>query len=136
MNNVAQRENGTNVCPRCAGRIEVNRESFGHHFRCPQFAGTVMVAESYSRVLVLISIAVGFCLSWLTPLRTLAMSAGPLAGLVGLLALSFLLSFVVLFALVRVAPRYVSPTLVTAQKGVITVLGLSPAELKKDQGQN
>lgn len=100
-------------CPRCNLEMAFDKGVFGNDFHCPKCGSKLRVSEPYSRMLVFISIVLGFSLPWVAHVHKLLIPAlGPLAGFIAVLALGFPLAFAVLFLMVRVVPRLLSPPLV------------------------
>lgn len=116
-------------CPQCNFRMSFDKEVFGRDFRCEQCGAKLLVSETYTRVLGIISIVLGFGLPWVVHVPKLLISAlGPLAGFVAVLALGFPLAFLVLFLMVRVVPRLISPPLVLRHNDSVTTLNLTVAD--------
>jgi hypothetical protein len=104
---------------------------FRKGFLCEQCAAKLLVSETYTRILVVISIVLGFGLPWVVHLaKLLILVLGPLAGFIAALALGFPLAFAILFLMVRVVPRLISPPLVLRHNDPITMLNLT-AEHRK-----
>jgi predicted RNA-binding Zn-ribbon protein involved in translation (DUF1610 family) len=113
-------------CPRCNLEIAFAKEVFGNDFHCPRCGARLLVSETYGRMLMVISIVLGFGLPWITQLHKLLIPAlGPLAGFIAVLASGFPLAFVVLFFMLRLVPRLISPPLVFRHNDPITALNLT-----------
>lgn len=114
------------TCPQCNLEIAFDKEVFGNDFHCPRCGVRLLVSETYGRMLMVISIAIGFSLPWVAQLHKLLIPAlGPLTGFIAVLALSFPLAFVVLFFVLRLVPRLISPPLVLRHNDPITALNLT-----------
>ena len=113
------------MCPNCKSSIRWDRRAFRRGFSCSRCGSEVCVAEGYSRMLVLISLLVGFGLVWLPVFqRHGAAFLQSCAGFIALLSLGFPVAGTVLFLLVRLAPLVISPPLVTRHSGPVCGLGL------------
>ena len=118
-------------CPKCGLRSAFDNRVFRKGFLCEQCAAKLLVSETYTRILVVISIVLGFGLPWVVHLaKLLILVLGPLAGFIAALALGFPLAFAILFLMVRVVPRLISPPLVLRHNDPITMLNLT-AEHRK-----
>ena len=118
-------------CPECGLRMAFDKRVFRQGFLCEQCGAKLLVSETYSRMLVVISIVLGFGLPWVVHLaKLLILVLGPLAGFIAVLALGFPLAFVVLSLMVRVVPRLISPPLVLCHNDPITVLNLTAEEMQ------
>jgi len=103
-----------------------DKEVFGNDFHCKRCGARLLVSETYGRMLMVISIVLGFGLPWVVHLPKLLIPAlGPLAGFIAVLALGFPLAFAILFLLVRVLPRLMPPRLVLRHNDAITALNLT-----------
>jgi hypothetical protein len=124
-------------CPKCGFRMTFDRQVFHTGFLCEQCGAKLLISETYSRMLVVISIVLGFGLLWVAHLLKLLISAlGPLAGFVTALALGFPPAFAVLFLMVRVVPRLISPPLVLRHNDPITVLNLTVEQEEQGSGSH
>lgn len=113
-------------CPQCNWEMAFDKRVFRTGFLCEQCGAKLLVSEVYSRMLVVISMVIGFGLPWVAHFPKLLMSAlGPLAGFIAVLALAFPLAFAVLFLMVRLIPRLFSPPLVLRHHDPITALNLT-----------
>lgn len=120
-------------CPQCNLGMAFDRRVFLGDFLCEQCGAKVLVSEAYSRVLVAISMVVGFGLTWIANLPKLLMSdLGPLAGFLAAIALGSLLALAVLFVMVRMVPRLISPPLVLRHGYPVTVLNLTAEQEDHD----
>jgi DNA-directed RNA polymerase subunit RPC12/RpoP len=116
-------------CPRCNLKTAFNKDIFRGKFRCEQCGAKLVAAESYNRMLAIISILFGFGLPGLVHLPSLLISSfGTLFGFLVTLVLGFPLSFTVLFFAVRLIPLLLSPPLVVRNDSSITVLGLTAGQ--------
>lgn len=118
------------ICPRCNRRIPFDHTVWNGDFVCQQCGAKLLVSEVYSRVLYLISLAVGlgFLLIAHIPTRLIA-NLGDLVGLIVAVALWFLLAFALLFLMLRTIPLVISPSLVLRhESGALTVLDLGSGE--------
>lgn len=113
------------TCPACSQPIEYSRSIFRPEFRCPKCGEAVIASPLYTRSIVLLSLVVGFVLTW--------QLGGPRECVFGIIpwrALFLYLpaGFLVLTVLVRIVPFLVRPTLVLAQSvAYLTTLDLKPA---------
>lgn len=113
------------ICPQCKVRIVFDNHVWNGDFVCQQCGASLLVSETYSRVLILTSSVLGFGLPWVAHLpKILIASLGDLVGFVAVLALGFPIAFTVLFLMVRVVPQLISPPLVLRHEGALTVLNL------------
>jgi hypothetical protein len=121
------------TCPQCNLEIGFDKEVFGNDFHCPRCGARLLVSETYGRMLMVLSIVLGFGLPWITQLHKLLIPAlGPLAGFIAVLASGFPLAFVVLFFMVRLVPVLVPPTLVLRHDDPITALNLTAGHREHD----
>ena len=120
-------------CPQCNLEMPFVKEVFSNHFHCPRCGAKLFVSETYGRLLMVISIVVGFSLPWVARLHKLLIPAlGPLTGFIAVLALSLPLAFVVLFFVLRVVPRLISPPLVLRRNDPVTALNLTAEQEERD----
>jgi hypothetical protein len=120
-------------CPKCNSRMAFDRRVFRRGFLCRQCGSELAVSETYSRVLVAISIVLGFGLPWFPLIQGYSSAfLRSCVGLVALLGLEVLLALATLFLLVRVAPFLVSPPLVLRRETPISVLGLGSSPPRGD----
>lgn len=123
-------------CPQCNVGMAFDRRVFLGDFLCEQCGAKVLVSEAYSRVLVVISMVVGFGLTWISNLpKLLIADIGPLAGFLAAVAFGSLLALAVLFMMVRLVPRLISPPLVLRRDGPVTVLNLTAEQEKHDSSK-
>jgi len=100
-------------CPKCNLLIGFDREAFRRDFTCKQCGVKLVVSQTYSRMLVLLSLVFGFGLPWVAQFQKFLIPAlGPLVGFIAILAMGFPLAFAILFLLVRTLPHLVPPSLV------------------------
>ncbi len=125
------------TCPQCNLEMAFAKEVFSNHFHCPRCGTKLFVSETYGRLLMVISIVIGFSLPWVTRLHKLLIPAlGPLTGFVAVLALSLPLAFIVLFFVLRVVPRLISPPLVLRRNDPITALNLTGEQGERGSGSH
>jgi hypothetical protein len=123
-------------CPRCNLEMVFDKRVFGREFQCERCGSKLFVSEIYGRMLMVISVVLGFGLPWIAHLHKLLISAlGPLAGFIAVLALGFPLAFVVLFLMVRLVPRLISPPLVLRHNDPITALNLIAEREERGSGR-
>jgi len=85
----------------------------------------LLVSQTYSRVLVILSLLIAWALLWLLNVRSLLYpSLGVPFGFLASLCLGYPLAFLILTVLVRTVPRLVSPKIVLRHWGAITTLNL------------
>jgi hypothetical protein len=114
------------TCPHCNLEIPFAKEVFGNDFHCPRCRARLLVSETYGRTLMVMSVVLGFGLPWLIQLHKLLIPAfGPLAGFLAMLASGLPLAFIVLFFMLRLVPRLVSPPLVLRHNDPFTALNLT-----------
>lgn len=114
------------TCPQCNLEMAFAKEVFSNRFHCPRCGADLFVSETYGRLLMVISILIGFSLPWVAGLHKLLIPAlGPLTGFIALLAFSLPLTFIVLFIVLRFVPRLISPPLALRHNNPITALGLT-----------
>lgn len=124
-------------CPQCNLDMAFDKEVFSKRFHCPRCGARLLVSEAYSRMLVVISIVIGFSLPWVAHLHKLLIPAlGPLEGFIAVLASGFPLAFAVLFLLVRVVPRLLPPPLVFRHNDSITALNLTGEQGERGSGSH
>src|SRR5438046_9168715 len=88
-------------CPQCNLEMPFDRRVFSRDFLCEQCGTKLLVSEAYSRMLVAISIVIGFGLPWVAHLHELLIPAlVPLAGFIAVLASDFASGFVNFFLVV------------------------------------
>jgi len=111
-------------CPSCQHPI-VSDSIFRRSMHCPACNAKLMVSETYSRILVLISLFIAWGLLWVLNVRSFfyALLCVPL-GFSASLWLGFPMAFLVLWVLVRTLPRVVIPKIVLRHSGTITTLDL------------
>ena len=110
-------------CPNCGLKMAFDRRAFRIDFACPRCQANVVASHNYSRVLWLVSVAIGFLLPWRMIFQFHLLR--PFAGFMTVMALVLPIAFIMMFILVRVAPLLVVPPLVLRHSGPMTVLGLS-----------
>ncbi len=116
------------TCPNCRSKIKWNRRAFRRGFTCHQCGSEVSISEAYSRMLVLVSLLVGFGLVWLPVVEGHGgVFLRSYVAFLALLALGFPMAGGVLFLLVRLAPVVVSPPMVIRHSGPAYGLGLGRA---------
>jgi len=99
---------------------------FCDDFHCPRCGAALFVSETYGRMLMVISLVLGFSLLWVLHLeRWLIPALGGLAGFTAVLASGFPLAFTILFFTLRLVPRLIPPPLVLRRNGTITSLNLT-----------
>ncbi len=115
-------------CPSCNSEIPFEMDVFRKK-RCKRCGARLLVSATYQRVLVLLSLSAAEFLLWVANIRALFYpSYGVVFGFLASVWLGFPLGFLILVALVRIAPRVVAPRLVERYWGAITTLDLSGNE--------
>jgi len=113
-------------CPACNLELAFDKRVFGYDFRCRRCGARLLVSGTYGRSIMLISMVLGFSMPWVMHLHSVLIpTLGPLAGFTAVLASGFLFAFAVLFLIVRLAPRLISPRLVLQRNSSITYLNLT-----------
>ena len=124
-------------CAECNVTMAFDKEVFGDDFHCGQCGRRLRVSETYARTLAVISVVLGFGLPWVAHLpKLLIVALGPLAGFIAVLVLGLPLAFALLFLMVRVVPRLISPPLVFRHNDPITVLNLAAEEEERGSGSH
>ncbi len=114
------------TCPQCGLQMAFDKRVFQPGFICSRCLSPLFVSEGYGRLLLIVSIVIGYGLPWALHLpRFLIAAFGPLEGFAAALALGVLLACVVLFWVLRIVPRLISPPLVPRLHGAVTVLDLA-----------
>ena len=125
-------------CPNCHCGVPFEKALF-RGMRCKACDSTLLVSQTYIRVLVLLGILAAEALLWVTNVRKLFYpSLGVPFGFLVSLWLGFLVAFVILTVMVRTVPRLVAPTLVLRHWGTVTTLGLAvehDTTVKQGEGQ-
>jgi hypothetical protein len=125
-------------CPNCHCQVAFERGLF-RGTRCKACNSTLLVSQTYTRVLVLLGILAAEVLLWITNARKLFYpSLGVPFGFLASLWLGFPVAFVILTVMVRTVPRLVAPTLVLRHWGTVDTLGLSSEHdttVKRCEGQ-
>jgi len=125
------------TCPHCGFKIAFDSRAYRRGFLCERCGSELIVSETYSRVLIIVSIVLGFGMlwtpifqsHWVAPLRSCI-------GLVGLLALGLPAALAMLFLLVRLAPSLVPPPLILRHDGRNYGLGLGTPPRSCEQRQS
>ena len=111
-------------CPNCQHQVVFRKEMF-RGVRCRVCNATLLVSQTYSRVLVVFSLLIAWTLLWVLNVRSLFYpSLGVPFGFLASLCLAFPLAFLILTVLVRTVPRLVPPKIVLRHCGAITTLNL------------
>jgi hypothetical protein len=103
-------DRGSVPCPACSIPIEVSRSIFRLDFQCPHCGTALRVSLLYTRVLGLISVLLGYALSWELTIPNLRYFFSGIPWAFYLLWMP--IGFLVLVLLVRIAPFVVKPALV------------------------
>ena len=120
-------------CPNCNWKMSFDTRVFRGSFTCRKCATRLFVSETYTRLLVGVSLVLGLGLPWATRLSGRVIDAlGPLEGLTAVAVIGFLFGFVILFLTIRVVPHLIPPSLVRHHNDLITKLNLEGA--KEDPG--
>jgi len=120
-------------CPNCKLELPSAVNIF-RGTRCRRCNAVLLVSATYGRILLLLSLTSAWALLWFTDVRRVFYPVlGVEFGFIASLWLGFPVAFVILFALVRIAPRVVTPKLVHRHWGTVTALELTsePAEGEK-----
>jgi hypothetical protein len=120
-------------CPNCELDVPFTLRVFPGT-RCRRCNAKLLVSATYCRVLITLSLIAAWALLWFADVRKLLYPRlGVPFGSLASLWLGFPVAFVILFALVRIAPHIVTPKLVHRRWGAVTTLDLNsePAEGKK-----
>ena len=101
---------GSVPCPACSTPIEISQAAFRLDFQCPRCGVALAVSVLYSRVVVLISILLGYALSWKIAVPELRQYFYDFLWKFCLFWIP--IGYIVLILLVRIAPFLVKPALV------------------------
>jgi DNA-directed RNA polymerase subunit RPC12/RpoP len=112
-------------CPNCRAEVPFQKELF-RGIPCKKCNSTLLVSETYSRVLVLVALLFAEASLWACNIRTLfyptlSVPFGNLASV----CLGFPVAFLLLTVMVRTLPRWIPPALVLRHWSTITTLGLT-----------
>jgi DNA-directed RNA polymerase subunit RPC12/RpoP len=113
------------VCPACSRPFEYSRAIFRPDFRCPHCGEAVVLSRLYTRSLLLLSLLIGFVLTWqLGGPRECVFGIIPLPALL----LYFPVGFLILMVLIRTVPFLIRPNLVLRRSTTyLTTLNLTAA---------
>lgn len=112
-------------CPNCRGVVPFQKGLF-RGMPCEHCNSTLLVSQTYSRVLVLLALLLAEELLWLANVRTLFYpTLGIPFGVLASFWLGFPVAFLLLTVMVRTIPRWFQPTLVLRHWTTVTTLGLS-----------
>lgn len=112
-------------CPNCNCQVAFEKGLFRGK-RCKECGGMMLVSETYTRVLMLISLLAAEALLWIVRIRYLFYpTLGVPFGFLASVSLGYPLAFLILTVLVRTAPRVVAPKLVPRDWDSFITLGLS-----------
>jgi uncharacterized protein (DUF983 family) len=100
-------------CPQCFGPIPVSTKSFRRGNRCAHCGSELRIAETYARVLSVVSMVLGVCLLWAIHVRDLSIFFWAVP-----------MWFAILVVMVRIAPHVIAPRLELNDSGPFTTLDL------------
>src|SRR5271166_6589570 len=115
-------------CPNCRQSFAFDKSIF-RSYRCRNCDAKLLVSQTYSRMLVLISLVISLTAMWLLNVRKLFYpSLGVPFGFLASLWLGLPVAFLILTVLVRTVPLVIPPKVVLRHWGAVTTLDLQSNE--------